>query len=118
MNRPVPLLKILVAMLPMLGLGACATAQKWSSSGGDREQGVVRLSYKYPEFHQPTMSDAQAAVLALNRCNSWGYRKAEPIAGQVRQCANTDDGNCDLWMVTREFQCTDGAASFASRLSR
>jgi hypothetical protein len=65
------------------------------------------------------MSDAEAEKLALNRCNSWGYQQAEPIEGQVRQCSNTDDGNCNLWMVTREFQCKQSkGATFASRLSR
>ena len=43
---------------------------------------------------------------------------AEPKPGQVRQCANMDKGNCDLWTVTREFQCGDGDASYAARLSR
>ena len=117
MSRPVALLKILVPGL-LLGLGGCATSQKWSATGGNRDQGLVRLSYEYPEFHQPTMSDAQAQALALNRCNSWGYRKVEPIDGQIRQCANVDDGNCVVWTVTREFQCKGGDASYASRLSR
>ena len=108
----------LIPALLMLALTACASTQKWASAGGDREAGVVRLSYEYAEFHQPEMSDAEAAQLALDRCNAWGYRQAEPIAGQVRQCANMDDGNCNLWSVTREYQCKDGGASYASRLSR
>jgi len=110
--------RILVSCLPLLALGACASTQKWSPSGGDRQQGVVRLSYEYPEFHQPSMSDAQAESAALSRCNTWGYRKVEPIEGQVRECTNTDNGNCNVWMVTREFQCTDGDGRYASRLSR
>ena len=117
MNRSMPLLKILAPCL-LLALVGCASAQKWSAAGGSREQGLVRLSYEYPEFHQPAMSDSQAEALALNRCNSWGYRKAEPIAGQIRQCANVDDGNCNLWTVTREYQCSGGNASYAARLSR
>jgi hypothetical protein len=119
MNPSIPSLRIVVATLLLLTLGACATTQqKWSAAGGNRESGLVRLSYEYPEFHQPTMSDAQAEAMALNRCNTWGYRKVEPIAGQIRECANTDDGNCNLWTVTREFQCKDGSGSYASRLSR
>jgi hypothetical protein len=64
------------------------------------------------------MSDAQAQTAALSHCNAWGFQKAEPIEGQVRECANMDGGNCNVWKVTREFQCTDGGASYASRLSR
>lgn len=118
MSRSMASLKILILPLLVLQLAACASTQHWSAAGGDRQHGVVRLSYEYPEFHQPTMSEAQAEATALNRCNSWGYRKVEAIAGQVRQCANVDDGNCNLWTVTREFQCSDGVASLANRLSR
>lgn len=118
MSRSLPALKILILSLLTLELGACASTQQWSAAGGDREHGLVRLSYQYPEFHQPTMSDAQATAMALSRCNSWGYRQVEPIDGQVRQCANVDDGNCNLWTVTREFQCSGSTASYASRLSR
>ena len=119
MNDSVPTLKFLALSLLLVGLSACATTDKWSAAGGNREAGVVRLSYDYPEFHQPEMSDAEAVKLALNRCNAWGYKQAEPIDGQVRQCSNMDDGNCNLWTVTREFQCKGGESStFASRLSR
>ena len=111
-------MKVMITALLLLGLSACASTQKWAAAGGDREAGVVRLSYEYAEFHQPDMSDSDAAQLALNRCNSWGYRQAEPIAGQVRQCANMDDGNCNVWTVTREYQCKNGDAAYASRLSR
>jgi hypothetical protein len=99
-------------------LAACASTQHWSPAGGDRQEGVVRVSYEYPEFRQPQVSDDQAQKLALSRCNAWGFRSAEPKAGQVRQCANMDKGNCDLWTVTREFQCGNGDGSYAARLSR
>ena len=111
-------LQLVLSLLILAAVTGCASTQKWSPSGGSRERGLVRLSYEYPEYQQPAVSDAQAEALALNRCNSWGYRKVEPIAGQVRQCANMDDGNCNLWTVTREFQCKDGSGSYASRLSR
>jgi hypothetical protein len=111
--------KLLCASVLFLGLGACATTDQWSAAGGSRETGVVRVSYEYLEFQQPEVDDADAEQLALNRCNAWGYREAEPIAGQIRQCANMDDGNCNLWSVTREFQCTNGDSGYAAaRLSR
>ena len=118
MSRSIPAPRVLISALLLLGLTACASTQKWGAAGGNREAGVVRLSYEYPEFHQPQMSDTQAEALALNRCNAWGYQEAEPIAGQVRQCANMEGGNCNLWTVTREYQCKDGNASYVSRLSR
>jgi len=118
MDRFSPAPKILLASLGLLALTACATTDKWNSSGGNREQGVVRVSYEYPEFKQPEMNDAEADALALNRCHTWGYEKVEPIAGQIRQCANMDDGNCNLWSVTREYQCKNTPSGYASRLSR
>ena len=110
--------KTIVAALWILGLGGCATAEKWSASGGNRDQGLVRVSYEYAEFRQPEMDDADAEALALNRCNAWGYTQAEPIPGQLRQCANMDGSNCNLWTVTREYQCSGAESTFASRLSR
>ena len=112
------MLQFLLPLSLLLGLGGCASTQDWASAGGDREQGVVRLSYQYPEFRQPEVSDTRAIALALNRCNAWGFSKAEPIAGQIRQCANVDDGNCNVWTVTREFQCSDGQGRYANRMSR
>jgi len=101
-----------------LTLAACATTDKWTPAGGNREQGVVRIAYEYPEFEQPDMSEAEAEKLALNRCHAWGYEKMEPIAGQIRQCANMDDGNCNLWSVTREYQCKTSGEGYAARFSR
>ena len=112
------LIQSLFMMSVIGGLVGCASTKQWTPAGGNREEGVVRVSYEYPEFQQPQMSESQAQKLALSRCNAWGYRKAEPIAGQIRQCANMDDGNCDLWSVTREFQCSEGDGAYVSRLSR
>jgi len=112
--KPIPT----VLVFTLLALTGCASTEKWASAGGNRQDGVVRLSYEFAESRQPEMSDTEAEALALNRCNAWGYQVAEPIAGQVRRCANMEEGNCNLWTVTREYQCKDGEVSYASRLSR
>jgi hypothetical protein len=118
MPRFVPARRFLgSASLLLLSLVGCATTEQWGISGGDREQGVVRVSYEYPEFHQPEVSDEQALKIAINRCNGWGYEAAEPIAGQLRQCSNKSGSNCDLWTVTREYQCR-AHASYAGSLSK
>jgi len=118
MGHVATLLRTTASTVLLLGLAACASNQHWTPAGGDREQGVVRLSYEYPEYRQPQVSDTQAQTLALNRCHAWGYEAAEPIAGAIRQCANVDDGNCNLWTVTREFQCKGDSGQYVSRLSR
>jgi hypothetical protein len=111
---------ILIPTLLVLGLSACVSTRQWTASGGNKEAGLVRVSYQYTEFHQPDVSDVQAMVLAENRCEAWGYPRAEPVAGLVRECSNAEAGHCDLWTVTREFQCSagEGDVSYAARLSR
>jgi hypothetical protein len=102
-------ISLIAAAALLMNLAGCATGKQWNVSGGDRKAGVVRISYEYPEFKEPTLSDADAAELAAHRCDLWGYEGAQPIPGQVRQCSNMDGNNCDLWRVTREFQCVRGA---------
>jgi len=118
MTRITPTVRILASAALLLNLVACATAPKWGVSGGDRSGGVVRVSYEYPEFHQPTVSDTQAMKIALGRCSGWGYDDAKPIAGQIRQCSNMDGSNCDLWTVTREYQCTNTHGAFATNFAK
>jgi hypothetical protein len=117
MPRQFRTLSFIASSVLLLNLAGCATSKHWTLSGGNRETGVVRVSYEYPEFKQPELSDAQAMKIANARCNGWGYHEAEPIAGQLRQCSNMNDGNCDLWTVTREYQCTTDA-SYAAHLSK
>ena len=108
---------LLAATALVLNLAGCATTQQWGVTGGDREHGVVRVSYDYPEFHQPAVEDEQALKVAVSRCNGWGYDAAEPIEGQLRQCSTMTGSNCDLWTVTRQYQCTTDA-SYAGNLSK
>jgi hypothetical protein len=108
---------LIAAVVLLMNLAGCATNKQWNVSGGDREAGVVRVSYEYPEFKEPAVSDAQAAELAASRCDLWGYDDAQPIAGQIRQCSNMDGGDCDLWRVTRSYQCTKDAA-YVSKLAK
>jgi hypothetical protein len=117
MIRIAPTLRLLSAAALLLSLTACATSQKWAVSGGDKSDGMVRISYEYPEFQQPEVSDEQALKIALVRCEGWGFQDAEPIAGQLRQCSNMEGANCNLWTVTREYQCTQ-SGSFASNLAK
>ena len=114
--RPMTLTKL--AILPVfLFMGACATQPTWSPSSSNRELGVARVSYEYPKFEEPQMSDAQAEQVAANRCAAWGFARAEMIAGELRDCSVSKDGSCDLWKVTREYRCT-GEGSFARTAAR
>jgi hypothetical protein len=109
--------RLVILLVFTAALAGCATSQPWTVSGGEKHEGLVRVSYEFAEFHEPAVSEQQAEQIALKRCEGWGYDDAEPIAGQLRQCSNMEDGNCDLWKVTREFQCTRAVAQ-ANRLAR
>src|SRR4051812_17331623 len=99
------LTKFLIVPL-FLGMAACATQPSWSPSSSNRELGVARVAYEYPRFAEPALSDAQAVQLATNRCTGWGFARAEMIPGELRDCSVRNGESCDLWRVTREFQCT------------
>jgi hypothetical protein len=73
--------RLLIPSLLILGLSACASTKQWSPNGGDRADGIVRLSYEYPEFHQPTVSDVQAEQLCRKSLPHWGLRTPSPSAG-------------------------------------
>ncbi len=98
--------KLLLSLLPIFALTACVSTKHWTAAGGNRDEGIVKLSYQYPESQPLALSDAQAEQLAENRCNVWGYAHADVIPGQVRECSETEGGSCALWTVTREYQCT------------
>ncbi|MEJ0087360.1 MAG: YecR family lipoprotein [Pseudomonadota bacterium] len=111
---------ILVPAMLGLALTGCVSTKQWTATGGNKEAGLVRVSYQYSETHQPDLSDLQATALAENRCEAWGFKRADPVAGLVRECSSREAGNCQLWTVTREFQCSsgDGDASYATHLSK
>jgi hypothetical protein len=111
------LTKLAILVPVFLVLAACATQPKWSPSSNNRGLGVARVAYEYPKFQEPAMSDAEAMTLAANRCAAWGFARAEMIPGELRDCSVSKDGICDLWKVTREYQCT-GGGSYAQAASR
>ena len=78
--------------------------------------GVVRVSYEYPEFHQPDAQRRAGHEDCAGALLGWGYDDVEPIPGQTRQCSNMEGANCDLWTVTREYQCTSSEGALASNL--
>jgi hypothetical protein len=106
-----------LSILPVLLLTACATQPKWSPSSSNRALGVARVAYEYPRLEEPAMSDAQAAQVAASRCATWGFSQSELIPGELRDCSVSKDGSCNLWKVTREYQCS-GEGGYAQAASR
>jgi hypothetical protein len=112
---------LLLPVLGLLGITGCATSEQWSASGGNRDIGVVRLSYEYAEQAEPRMSETQADRIADNRCSDWGYSRAELIPGLLRDCTIEDGNRCEVWKVTREYRCANpdnDAATLAGNFAR
>jgi len=105
--------KLAIAAAVMLTVAGCASAKMWQATGGSRADGVVRLSYQYGLFEQPTLADSGQAM-AAERCKVWGYSGAEAFGGVTEQCNNFGSSGCTSWLVTKEFQCTgQGNGGFA-----
>ncbi|MBC8025997.1 MAG: hypothetical protein H7Y89_08405 [Steroidobacteraceae bacterium] len=114
-------LRNLALLIPAFSLlGACATSEHWSASGGDRQIGIVKVSYEHGDSDEPDLSATRADLMADNRCKTWGYRDAELIPGLLRSCTNAQGNRCELWKVTREYQCQNGQStgSLATNLAR
>ena len=112
---------LLLPALALLAITGCATTENWSASGGNRDIGVVRLSYEYAEREEPVMSETLADRIADNRCNTWGYSRAALIPGVLRDCTSEDGNRCEVWKVTREYRCEnpdDNAATLAGNFAR
>jgi hypothetical protein len=107
-----------LAILPVfLAMAACASAPQWNPSNSSRDLAVARVAYEYASTHEPALSDLKALELAQNRCNTWGYTKAEMIPGELRDCSVKEEGSCELWKITREYQCS-GDSAYARSASR
>lgn len=87
-------------------LVGCATQKAWQATGGSRADGTVRLSYQYGLFEMPELDHAAGDKLAIDRCRTWGYTGAEAFGGVTEQCNNFGSGQCNSWLVTKEYQCT------------
>lgn len=105
---------IAATLAALMTLGACATAKTWQATGGSRADGTVRLSYEFSMFESPVVDEAQAQVLAAQRCAVWGYSGAEAFGGVTRQCTQPSSSGCQTTLVTKEFQCTGTGTPRAS----
>jgi len=68
-------------MLVVLAAGGCAVKKDWVSTGGSRADGTVKLSYEYGALEVPQLDEQQAIRLAIQRCQAWGYDRAEAFGG-------------------------------------
>jgi hypothetical protein len=98
----------LILIVAALAFSGCAVQKHYGASGGSKSDGTVKMSYTYGLFDKVTVDENAALVNAIRRCKVWGYQGAESFDFVNRQCQSTDgSGNCNRWIVTKEFQCND-----------
>lgn len=90
-------------------LVSCATQKTWVAVGGSRADGVVTLAYDYQGLEVAQTSFEQALRTAVQSCQVWGFSGATPFGGETEQCAAPYFGGCNVWRVSRVYQCTGTA---------
>lgn len=100
-------MKHLVTLLAIVALTGCiSTPMQWGASGGSRADGIVELSYTYNYMQKPITSEVQGRLRAAQMCLAWGYvNGVEPMDVDERKCESSSYNGCDLWRVTRKYQC-------------
>jgi hypothetical protein len=98
--------RLITVVLVSLVLVSCATTKQLAATGGSKADGVVEMSYQYGMFEQPEVEWSGARQTAAERCEAWGYERAERFGGQVETCnAYNGYGNCINATVTISYQC-------------
>lgn len=99
-------MKPLVVATVLLTMAGCASQKSWTSVGGSRADGSVKLGYVVNMFEKPVVSQSQGDANAASVCQRWGYDSAEAFGMSSSKCQRTDGyGNCTQSLVTREWQC-------------
>ena len=98
-----------LVLLVGLSVSACESIKTPTPTGGSRADGTINLSYEVRMFEKPVIDWAVANNTASQRCQAWGYTKAEPFGGQQSHCQYYNGyGNCTLATVTVTYQCIGG----------
>jgi YecR-like lipoprotein len=86
------------------------------ATGGSKADGTIQLAYERTASEIVTVNSAMAEGNALERCQSWGYSRAEAFAGWTSQCVEWGQGlwvngavpgACAREMVYMNYQCLD-----------
>ena len=108
-------LGLLVLILVMaLGVGCASKVQKdWLAVAGSKSDATITLAYYYnPSWENPQTSEQQAMSLATEKCQAWGYEKAEPFGSIIKKCTQSRyvpfaGVVCDAMEVSTQYQCVN-----------
>lgn len=111
---------MIIASISLLCLTGCAkkVQKDWFATSGSRSDARIKMAYTYnPQFEIPVVRLEQAIEVATQKCQSWGYDRAEAFGGTLSRCTNISysmyGANCLEMAVEAEFQCL-GKPSVAS----
>ena len=107
------MIRFLAALCALVLVASCAKAVHVSKTpvpvSGSKADGMVRLSYEETPREIVSPDWTQAADLALQRCQAWGYSRVDEFAGITSQCAdyNAAYALCMRRIVSKDYQCLD-----------
>ncbi len=88
-----------------LFLSGCVTHQKITYTGGNKAEGIVKLSYGYRLYQNPNMDSDTGRQIALSKCQSWGYTDVSQPGKKTSECIRQSNLACSINYVTVDFQC-------------
>ena len=87
-------------------VSACSVNKLPVPTGGSRADGIIELSYEKGKYEIPVIDWDLANRTASERCQAWGYTRAEPFGGVKTLClVRSIYGGCDRKTVTINYQC-------------
>ena len=90
----------------VFSIQGCVTAKSLQATGGSKSDGIVELSFEYGMFEKPQVNWDEGDLIAIQRCQAWGYKSADRFGGTVESCqARNGYGNCVRTFVTVKYQC-------------
>ena len=104
--------RLLIGVVASVLMTGCNYLNNWQTEEERKAAGIIELSYEIPDFALKKTEEQTGLGLAVRKCAPMGYTGAEPLGHPARTCsyqANTT-APCNIWTVTREYQCTGGAA--------
>ena len=99
--------RILFAFGLIALLTACNVTKTPVATGGSRADASIEMSYDVGGFETVTPDWSAAQTAATERCQAWGFSKAEGFEGISTQCNAFNAYGCVNETVTRTYQCLD-----------
>ncbi|MGG5965176.1 YecR family lipoprotein [Salmonella enterica] len=99
-------ISVLFAFSAPFILSGCAVSEL-SSTGGSRADGTIVMSVEYGGFDYLDINQDKALNSAIRRCQSWGYRTAQPFDAGFSKCSDFSGFGCTRYIYSISYQCIE-----------